>query len=407
MQSPFFFHPDVQGRLRFLDELDCSDFASYIAAISTPGPFYTVRANTLKASPADMLEILQQAHADWNFHGDVVVPEAIKTDVSGPHDIEIVQKTVEVDKFSAESISMGAPLFAPGFKQSLSRFTEGENIGMVARFSTSWDGQNHELHCGNGISRYPSNMLHTIGKGVVIATSQSPYTSPPVQDWPEYRDGMILDQNLPSMVAAKVLNPGKGDTIVDVCCGAGGKTTHLAQLVNNEGKIVAIDRSAKKIERLQQRAARMGITCITPVVSRTERMKHVLERFEADDVLIDPPCSALGLRMRFCIDESAANLDNYRVNQERIWDNVMAAGFIVPGTRVVYCTCTITIEENEKLIATVMDKHGFKLVNPPFTIGHPGMSVDGLSKDEASKMVRFFPHLDDVIGFFIAKLEKE
>ena len=400
-------HPDVLDRLRFLDELEGSSLAAYTGTISTPGPFYTVRANTLKATPGNVLEQLQQNHADWSFHGDGILPETIKADVVGPRDIDDVQKKVEVDKFSAESISMGAPLFAPGFKQPLSRFSSGETVGMIARFSTSWDGRDHEIHCGNGIAMHPSNIMHTFGTGVVITTNQSSFCSPPVQEWDEYQNGLILDQNLPSMVAARILNPEEGDTIADICCGAGGKTTHLAQIVNDSGKIMAIDRSAKKIERLQQRAARMGITCITPVVSRTERMKRVIERFEADAVLIDPPCSALGLRMRFCIDESAADLDNYRVNQERIWDNVMAAGFIVPGTRVVYCTCTITIEENEKLIARIIDKHGFKLVDPPFAIGHPGMQVDGLSKDDASKLVRFFPHLDDVIGFFIAKLEKE
>src|SRR5271157_116661 len=409
MQNPIscLIHPDVQDRLRFLDDLDGSSLAAYVASVSTPGPFYTVRANTLKTTPGDLLEKLRQNHEDWTFHGDVVVPEAIMADVVGPRDIEDIEKKVEVDKFSAESISMGAPLFAPGFKQPLSRFAPGETVGMVARFTTSWDGQQHEVHCGNGIAMHPSNVMHTFGNGVVIATDQSPFGSPPVQEWDEYRDGMFLDQNLPSMVAARVLDPKEGDSIVDICCGAGGKTTHLAQLVKNEGTIVAIDRASKKIDRLQQRAGRMGITCIKPVITRTERLKHVLDRFDADDVIIDPPCSALGLRMRFCIDESAADLDNYRVNQERIWDNVMAAGFVVPGTRVVYCTCTIMLEENEKLIARVIDKYGFKIVDPPFKIGHPGMQVDGISGDEAARLVRFYPHLDDVIGFFIAKLEKE
>lgn len=409
MQAPVTsaVHPDVLERLRFLEDLDGSNLAAYLAAISTPGSWYTVRANTLKATPAKILKQLRQNHEDWHFQGDNIVSEAIKVDVTGPHDIMIVEKAVEVDRFSAESISMGAPLFAPGFKQPLSRFNSGEPLGMVARFSTSWDKQNYEVHCGNGIAMYPSNIMHTFGKGIVIATTQSSFTSPPVQEWEEYREGMILDQNLPSMIAAKLLNPKEGDSIADVCCGAGGKTTHLAQLVKNDGNIVAIDRSSKKINRLMQRAKRMGITCIKPVVARTERLKHVLDRFDADDVLIDPPCSALGLRMRFCIDESATDLDNYRINQERIWDNVMAAGFVVPGTRVVYCTCTITLEENEKLIATIINKFGFKLVDPHIKAGHPGLPVDGLSREDASKLVRFFPHLDDVIGFFIAELEKE
>ena len=400
-------HPDARDRLRFLETLENSSFNAYHDAISNPGQWYHVRVNTLKASPKSMLGILRQNHPGWLFATDASISEAIKVNVSGPNEIQGLANKIEVDKFAAESIAMSAPLFAPGFMRAMNKFASGEMVSMVTRFTTSWDGQQHEVHCGNGQAMYPSNAMYKIGKGVAVATSQSWFSSPPVQDWDEFKDGLLVDQNLPSMLAAKVLDPREGDVVVDVCCGAGGKTTHLAQLMKNTGTIKAIDRSSKKIQRLQERAARMGITCVQPVTTRSERMKHVLEPIKADKVLIDPPCSALGLRLKFYIDESARDLDNYRANQERIWDNVMNAGFVVPGTRLVYCTCTITVEENEKLIERVIEKHGLKIVDPSINPGHPGIAVETLSRKEISQMIRFYPHLDDTIGFFIAVLEKE
>jgi 16S rRNA (cytosine967-C5)-methyltransferase len=248
--------------------------------------------------------------------------------------------------------------------------------------------------------------MHEQLSGVVVATAESWYRSPPVQSWPEYQSGCIVDQNLPSMIAARALAPVEGDSVLDVCCGAGAKTTHLAQLVNGKGNIVAVDRASVKIARLRERAARMGIDCITPVVARSERMKDSISNFKAARILVDPPCSALGLRLKFCIDESRKDLGNFSANQARILDNVMDSGFVSPGTRIVYCTCTIAREENELLVADAIEKHGLKIVDPGIGAGHPGVPVDRLSKQELSRLRRFYPHIDDTIGFFIATLEK-
>jgi len=399
-------HPDARERLRFLDEIEGGGFDAYLDAISRPGTRYHVRANTIKGEPAGILAKLRESHLDWSFAPDPCVPEAISVAVSGPRPIDAVEKKVLVDTFSAESVAMSAPLFAPGLKQPLARFRAGETVGMVTRFTTSWDGREHEVHCGNGIAAFPSNVMHEQSRGVVVATTQSWYLSPPIQSWAEYQDGWIVDQNLPSMIAARALAPSPGDAVLDVCCGAGGKTTHLAQLMKNIGTIVSVDRAPVKIARLCERATRMGITCITPVVARSERVKGSIAPFHAARVLVDPPCSALGLRLKLSIDESRKDLDNFRVNQARILDNVMESGFIFQGTRIVYCTCTVTREENELFVIDLIEKHGLKIVDPGIDAGHPGVQTDRLSKLESSRLRRFYPHVDDTIGFFIATLEK-
>jgi 16S rRNA C967 or C1407 C5-methylase (RsmB/RsmF family) len=411
MTDPFptktLVHPDVRERLRFLDEIDGGGFDAYLDAISRPGKYYHVRANTIKGDPAGILASLHEHHPDWSFAPDACIPEAISVGISGPRTIDEVPKKVLVDRFSAESVAMSAPLFAPGIKQPLDRFRVGETVGMIARFTTSWDDQEHEAHCGNGVAAFPSNVMHEQSHGVVVATTQSWYASPPVQSWAEYQDGRIIDQNLPSMVAARALAPAPGDAVLDVCCGAGGKTTHLAQLMNGSGTIVAVDRASVKITRLRERALRMGIGCITTIVARSERMKDsIAPSFRAGKVLVDPPCSALGLRLKLCIDESRKDLDNFQANQARILDNVLNSSFVAQGTRLVYCTCTVTREENELLVVDMMEKHGLKIVDPGIGAGHPGVQTDRLSKLELSRLRRFFPHVDDTIGFFVATLEK-
>jgi 16S rRNA C967 or C1407 C5-methylase (RsmB/RsmF family) len=406
--SPFttLIHPDARERLRFLDEIDGGGLDAYLAAVSLPGTRYHLRVNTIKADPARIVVDLREHHPDWSFTRDTIIPEAISIGIPGSRQIDDVAKKVLVDKFSAEAIAMSAPLFAPGLKQPLARFRAGEPVGIVTRFTTSWDKQAHEVHCGNGVAMFPSNAMHEQTHGVVVATSQSWYASPPIQSWGEYQDGMIIDQNLPSMIAVRVLAPLPGEAILDMCCGAGGKTTHLAQLVNGKATIVAVDRASVKIARLRDRAARMGIECITAVVARSERMKDSIAPFRANKILVDPPCSALGLRLRLCIDASRKDLDNFAANQARILDNVMSSGFVSQGTRIVYCTCTVTREENELLVADLVERHGLKIVDPGVDAGHPGAPIDRLSKQELSRLRRFYPHVDDTIGFFIATMEK-
>ncbi|NMC05167.1 MAG: RsmB/NOP family class I SAM-dependent RNA methyltransferase [Candidatus Lokiarchaeota archaeon] len=411
MTDPFptrtLIHPEVRERLAFLDGIEGSTFEAYQDAISRPGTWYHIRANVIKNAPDRILVELVEHHGEnWIIQRDARLQEAIQVKLRGPRGIEPVDKTVLIDAFSAESVGMGAPLFAPGFKQALRRFPKGDLVGMVTRFTSSWDGTAHEVHCGNGIAEFPSNTIHEPERGVVVTTTESWYASPPIQSWAEYAAGKIIDQNFPSMLAARALAPVPGNAVLDMCCGAGGKTTHVAQLMENKGNIVAVDRASVKINRLRERAARMGITCITPVVSRSERMKDAVAAFQADRVLVDPPCSALGLRLRLCIDETRKDLDNYRANQSRILEDVMRAGVVRQGTRLVYCTCTVTREENELMVVELIDKHGFKIVDPGFDAGHPGVPVDRLSKSEVARLRRFYPHVDDTIGFFIATMEK-
>lgn len=398
--------PDVRERLGFLEVHGLGTVDEYARAVATPGDWYHLRVNTLKIATLALLDRVKADHPGETIEPSRDVPEAIKIAVRPGVEPPRLRKHVEVDKFAGESILMSAPLFAPGFKSAPARFAADDEVSMVTRFVPSWDkaAGPRMITCGNGIATRSSADMHQQGSGVVVRTTVAPFRVPSIQDWPAFGAGLVLDQNLPSMAASRALDPRPGETILDACCGAGGKTTHLAQLVGNDARIVAVDRSVKKLARLRDRAARMGITCIEPVRATMDKLHGATGEATFDKILVDPPCSALGLRPKLYVDLPARELDNFVENQLRIWDHVMDV--VAPGTRCVHCTCTVAVEENEQLVARLCDKHDLRIVDAGIPFAGTGIEVDTLSRDETRKLARFHPHRDGTIGFFIAAMVK-
>jgi len=378
---------------------------AFLEAISNPGEWFYLRANLLKVKRYDLVNRLRSSHPDLTIEADISISDAIKIKVNGPMEIEDQEKKIDIDKLTAESVIIAAPLFSAGFKGTKSSFKKGDLVSMHHQFSTPWDGTLHDMFCGNCSTLYPSNTISSISKTIIAKTTEPWFYVPSFQEWDEFKQGMLVDQAFPSMVATRVLDPQPGDQVLDVCCGAGGKSTHMAQLMQDKGSIRSIDRSSQKLDQLVRRAERMGITCIEPIQVMAEHMKSHLHRFSPSKLFVDPPCSALGLRPKLYADDTMSDLDSFAANQLRILR--FALNCVDPGTTCVYSTCTVTHEENEGVIAKVIEKDNMKIVDPGIKIGHPGLETDVLSKEESQRLVRFFPHLDDVDGFFIAKLEKQ
>ena len=396
--------PDVLERLSFLEEHGIGTVDEYARAVTVPGPWYHLRVNTLKTRVDALLEGLWCRFPNETIKKCDVVPDAIKLAIRSGLEPTKLARIVEADKFAGESVLMSAPLYAPGFKSAKTRFKQGDTVSVVTSFVPSWGGGRRIFTCGNGIATRSSADMHEQASGIVVDIKESCHVMPRVQDWNEYRSGLLLDQNLPSMIASWALAPRPGERVLDACCGAGGKTTHIAQIARDGASILAIDRNAKRLERLEARAARMGITSIEAVRAKMERVSSIAGKQAFDKMLVDPPCSALGLRPKLYIDMNEKELDNFRYNQERIWGHV--ASVVKPGARCVHCTCTVSVEENEELVLKICDKLGFSIVDPGIRAGHPGIHVETMSRDESRKLLRFYPHLDGTIGFFIATLEK-
>ena len=168
---------------------------------------------------------------------------------------------------------------------------------------------------------------------------------------------MVEIQDAGSQAIAPLLEVEPGMRVIDACAGAGGKTLHLAALMQGQGEIVAMDVSAAKLSELRRRAAKAGTRII-----RTETWREdTLKRYGgwADRVLIDAPCSGLGtLRrqpdLKWRLSEAA--LEKTRRLQRRLLDHY--PGLLKPGGKLVYATCSVLTSENEQQIETLRERDG-------------------------------------------------
>ena len=199
------------------------------------------------------------------------------------------------------------------------------------------------------------------------------------------RNGFCQVQDESSMTAARLLNPKSGEFVIDCCAAPGGKATHLAELMQNRGRIIAADIYETKLEHVKQNAERLGIKIIEPLLIDA---CEIGEKFpaQADKVLVDAPCSGLGVLRRKADLRWKKNLDELKdlpALQEKILSS--AAKTLKRGGTLLYSTCTITRRENQNVVEKFLAAHeNFQLV----------------------EMQTLLPHVTNTDGFFSAKLIK-
>jgi NOL1/NOP2/sun family putative RNA methylase len=212
-----------------------------------------------------------------------------------------------------------------------------------------------------------------------------------------FRKGLFYVQDKASCLAAEIANPQAGATVLDVCAAPGAKTTHLAQLMENQGAIYSVDYSKRRMIVWKGETKRMGIKIAAPVVANARKPLSI--NVSADLVILDPPCTSTGT---FSKTPSA----KWRLTKRSIlgmakvqWEMLdQCAEYTKEGGFLVYSTCSITVEENEMLIERFLKWHPeFKLVETLPKIGSPGLRG-------RNKCQRLYPHLHECNGFFIAKL---
>jgi 16S rRNA (cytosine967-C5)-methyltransferase len=214
----------------------------------------------------------------------------------------------------------------------------------------------------------------------------------------EWEEGLFMPQSRAAMAVARVLDPQPGDSVLDLCAAPGGKTTHLAALMGNQGRIVAVERHEGRAEALRRTARRMGADIVDV---RTANAAEPHEPAAYDRVLVDPPCSDLGtLSSRPDARWRKHAEDPARLAGQQA--TILRAGLeaLKPGGTLVYSTCTISPQENEGVVESVV-------------AGAAGVEVDDLRSDLPvwnHPSVPFFaqtlPHRDGTEGFFIARMRK-
>ena len=211
----------------------------------------------------------------------------------------------------------------------------------------------------------------------------------------------VQDQS--SQLAALALDPQKNDVILDLCSAPGGKTTHIAELMENQGKIFAFDLYEHRLKSVDESSEKLGINIIkTEVFDASEMHKELIEK--ADKILLDVPCSGLGIIRRkpdIKYKENITDFDEILSLQKKILNN--AKNYLKPGGVMIYSTCTINPKENLEQINKFLSE------NPDFKIDKiKSPHITGEIKENAEKgYIEIFPDTEKSDGFFVCRLKKE
>ncbi|KAG2578362.1 rRNA (cytosine-C(5))-methyltransferase NOP2C-like isoform X4 [Panicum virgatum] len=544
-------------------------FARISEALAHPSRYSCIRVNTLKSSTdavmhklmdlvcenglCDGINGMEIVGGDQPHEKSSLVQKCPSADLenvlfvqgSGPHVLNYNSqpdqsvKEVIVSRKCAESVLRGAQVFVPGVLACSSHVEKGDKVAVsVAIEQPVKDGgwavgitrgtvlqglqsdvhyeERKGLYIGKGTAAMSRSGIFRVPHGIAVEMTERVYKLPSFND---VLEGEIFLQNLPSVVAAHVLDPQPGERILDMCAAPGGKTTAISILMRDKGEVVALDRSHNKVMDILKLASEMDLSCIKAYKldalksvrktdeatnvgmgdSHCEAIKTLAEDsgpchvtvdvratnvneessttvvqseqlFSVDDknpesrryvskaelrknlrrmkngpgrnncsggrvekskgffpnsfdrVLLDAPCSALGLRPRlFAGEETLESLKTHAKYQRRMFDQ--AVKLVRPGGVIVYSTCTINPGENEALVRYALDTYKFlSLVSQLPKVGGPGIvgscelfnktyTEEWLTEHEAELVQRFDPSSPvDTIGFFIAKFnvgEKE
>lgn len=213
------------------------------------------------------------------------------------------------------------------------------------------------------------------------------------------RDGYITFMDKASAMVGRVLSPKPGDSVLDTCAAPGGKTMHLANLMKNQGSIVACDIHEHKLALMEENAKRLHVKIVTTRQQDGTQIPSS-QANTYDCVLVDAPCSGLGilqkkLDMRW--RKEASILKDLPSLQLAILEK--AAMTLKPGGKLVYSTCTLNHRENQDVVKAFLDQHKDFYLDPIGPDELPLTPVDG--------MVTVQPAKDDMDGFFIARMRKE
>jgi 16S rRNA (cytosine967-C5)-methyltransferase len=213
-----------------------------------------------------------------------------------------------------------------------------------------------------------------------------------------YRDGWFMVQDQAAQLISFLLAPQPGETIMDACAAPGGKATHLAELMHDQGAVVALELDGSRIAKIRENSRRLGTMIISPLQGDAAKYHEGV----FDRVLIDAPCSGLGVLRRRPDgrwNKAERTVIEHTTLQRRILEN--CAGLLKPGGTLVYATCTTEPEENDDVIAWFLAGPGssFRIDDPrPFLPQAAAALVD------TGGLFRTFPRAPEMDGFFGARM---
>lgn len=443
-----------------------------------------VRVNTLKATREEVVKRLRDNLPGFEVLDDSPLSLAVFIRGKGGqreapimYDDSVLEgREVIVGMMAGQAMLKGAELYVPGILASTKGLQAGDRVAVSIGLPTDPEKNQYgvsrwavlERHVPLDDERFPYRRSLFIGIGEILlkrsqmtnaSTGMAMVMREKLYDLPslphEFMQGLIMHQAFPSLLAACVLAPAPGSMVLDMCASPGGKTTAMAQLMENRGRIYAIDRTNSKVFKIEEIARTMGIDIISslkgdacslynkkksvgdgPAVltniewkksektlryeerRRLSRIRHghdpVKEQKRADvasdgfaansfdHILLDAACSALGVRPRFLIESSVDDLIKAAKYSRSML--VQAVHLLKPGGTLVFSTCTISPLENEANVRFILDKFPcMKLVEAGPGLHHGKMGLTGsitvtegvdvqlLSEEEARTVQRWDP----------------
>ncbi|WP_341527925.1 16S rRNA (cytosine(967)-C(5))-methyltransferase [Nostoc sp. UHCC 0302] len=222
----------------------------------------------------------------------------------------------------------------------------------------------------------------------------------PIQNLPGFNEGWWTIQDSSAQLVSHLLDPQPGEVIIDACAAPGGKTTHIAELMQDKGKILACDRTPSRLRKLQQNSQRLNLHSIQIYTGDSRDFTQFQNT--ADRVLLDAPCSGLGTMHRHADArwrQTPESVQELSLLQQELLSHT--SNFVKKNGVLVYATCTLHPAENEEVILAFLANH------PHWQIESP-RSIDLIDSAYTTPegWLKVWPHQQDMDGFFMVRLRK-
>lgn len=220
-----------------------------------------------------------------------------------------------------------------------------------------------------------------------------------IQNLPGYTEGWWTVQDSSAQLVGHLLDSQAGEVVIDACAAPGGKTTHIAELMRDEGKIWACDDTPSRLSRLEENTRRLKLQSIQICIGDSRNLPQFYNC--ADRVLLDAPCSGVGTLHRHADARWRQTLETVQklsVLQRELLAHT--SNFVKAGGILVYATCTLHPAENEAVISSFLAEH------PNWKIELPSVNSPASQYSTPQGWIKVWPHQHDMDGFFMVRLRK-
>jgi len=222
----------------------------------------------------------------------------------------------------------------------------------------------------------------------------------PIPQLPGFHEGLWTVQEASAQLVGHILNPQPGTIALDVCAAPGGKTTHIAELMQGQGVIWGCDRTPSRLRKLQQNLQRLGISNVQIWTGDSRQLPDHIPL--ADAILVDAPCSGLGTLHRHADArwrQTPAKVAELSALQLELLQT--SARWLKPGGHLLYATCTLHPQENETVIQNFLEQ------SPHWHVKCPAAALLQPDLPQSGTGIKLWPHRRQMDGFFMASLQYE